>query len=228
MYYFPHQRYNFVSENLQWRRLREGLLGVHLELRICSRSDTTASVLCNIFYYLLGNPSSYWRLASEIHQADTGYQDQARLAKLPYLNTVINETMRIQTVIPNGVQRVLDPKSHGVSLCGSSFQDSFIPKRWLHGDEPILSHPEFCLDLEAYSPWSIDKSNLSLISFGSTACAGKHLALMELRASVCALMLNFHLEFEKGWKGSKWVDSLKDRYILVHESSLLVKGRVRS
>jgi cytochrome P450 len=89
-------------------------------LTLCS--DTTAAVLTCLFYRLALNPQCLKSLQSEVdklfeRQAEV---DAAALAKLPYLESVINETLRLHPPVPSGVQRMTPPE-------GLQIGDTLIP-----------------------------------------------------------------------------------------------------
>lgn len=60
-------------------------------LTIVAGSDTTASVLSNVFYYLMRDPKYYERLQAEIDEAVAGSQsiEADQLTNLGFLNAVM-------------------------------------------------------------------------------------------------------------------------------------------
>ena len=94
-----------------------------------NRSDTTAVVLSNLWYYLLIHPVYYDRLQQEI---DTTFLrgedpiDQERLAGMEFLNACISETLRLAPPVPSGSQRGVPTTAHG-KLVGSKSVFPFPP-----------------------------------------------------------------------------------------------------
>jgi cytochrome P450 len=73
--------------------------------------------------------------------------------------------------------------------------DEFIPERW-------FSKPELVLDKTAFIPWSL----------GPTSCAGKQLALMEMRSVITHLVTKFRIDFAPGNDGSSVVEGITDHF----------------
>ncbi|KAJ3518703.1 hypothetical protein NM688_g9401 [Phlebia brevispora] len=77
-------------------------------LAIVAGSDTTSGVLSNVFYYLLSNPEVYKRLQSEVdryYPTSEDSLDPQYYPQMPYLDAVINETLRLMPAVPSGSQR---------------------------------------------------------------------------------------------------------------------------
>lgn len=79
---------------------------------IAAGSDTTAISLRTMIYYLLKNPKCMNKLVTEINDATEGIPldsvvtyDQAN--KMPYLQAVMNEAMRIHSIVGHSLQRVV-------------------------------------------------------------------------------------------------------------------------
>lgn len=62
-------------------------------MAIVAGADTTATVMSNLFYYLLANPSTYTRLRAEVDATFPPGEgdpfDGSKLADLPFLNAVM-------------------------------------------------------------------------------------------------------------------------------------------
>jgi cytochrome P450 len=77
--------------------------------------------------------------------------------------------------------------------------EEFWPERWLIKDDSAI-----VLDLEAFIPFS----------FGPANCAGKPLAMQELRYITAVLVRQFDITPEPGFELEGWEEDLKDRFVL--------------
>ena len=99
------------------KKKEDDLLTGEARLMITAGSDTTAASLTYVFYRLSEDPTRVQKLRTElkengIHQAaGLAVQD---LQHLPYLNTVINETLRLHPPVPDGVFR--DTGAQGLQI----------------------------------------------------------------------------------------------------------------
>ncbi|THG99327.1 hypothetical protein EW026_g3001 [Hermanssonia centrifuga] len=81
-------------------------------LAVVAGSDTTASVLSNIFWCLLSHPEVYKRLQQEVDQYYPQQEDAldtTHHTKMFYLEAVINEALRLYPAVPSGSQRAPIP-----------------------------------------------------------------------------------------------------------------------
>ncbi|KIJ68401.1 hypothetical protein HYDPIDRAFT_24686 [Hydnomerulius pinastri MD-312] len=212
-------------------------------LAIVAGADTTSSALSNIMYYLLANPAVYKRLRDEVDEAFPPSQpctlNPDMLPSLPFLNAVINETLRLQPPVAASLQRAPEAGSGGKMVGthyipeGTAIQvspfvlhrdphyfspspDSFIPDRWLPQKESPPSSPDFILDRAAFIPFSMGPAN----------CAGKPLAMLELRVVVALFVMHLEMEFGEGYDPASWERELK-QYIAMKVGQLWTKMRVR-
>jgi len=76
-------------------------------------TDTTSIVLSFIFWELALNPEIQKQLRTELKKAqidpETGVTRHQSLVNLPYLNAVINETLRLHSPVPMGLLRQAPP-----------------------------------------------------------------------------------------------------------------------
>lgn len=78
-------------------------------LIIVAGSDTTATTLAFAFHHLAKDPSQQQKIRDELKQL-TDINDQDALRNLPYLDGVINETLRLHPAVPGGVYRTTPPE----------------------------------------------------------------------------------------------------------------------
>ncbi|KAJ4373940.1 hypothetical protein N0V83_002679 [Neocucurbitaria cava] len=159
--------------------LSRGQMDVNAGLFMLAGTETTATLLSGLTYFLLRNPAAMEKLTDEVRSAFATSEDisMEASAKLPYLNACIKEGLRRYPPVPIGLPH-LTP-SDGSTVCGQYvppgmtvaahhlpiynspkvFKDplSFIPERWT-GDEKYASD---------------DRSALQPFSVGSRDCLGK-------------------------------------------------------
>ncbi len=73
---------------------------------ILAGSGTTAITSSYLVWAVLKNPDVQAKLVAEVATLEPGYTD-LQLRQLPYLNAVIQESLRLYTAIPGGLQRVV-------------------------------------------------------------------------------------------------------------------------
>jgi len=213
-------------------------------LAVVAGSDTTATTLTALWYYLLRDLSVFNRLRNEIEAYFPSGQeplDFTRMVNMPYLNACINEALRLLPPVIGGSQRSVNPGTGG-RIVGpyfipegnqilnhtytlqrnpryfSPFPDSFWPDRWLpeQDRQKISRNAEFVLDLKAFNPFS----------FGPASCVGKNLALLELREVTCFIVQRFTFKYKEGFSVGSWEEGTED-YFVVKRPALPVVMEVR-
>ncbi|KAL4899812.1 hypothetical protein BDW74DRAFT_188846 [Aspergillus multicolor] len=168
-------------------------------------SETTATLLSGCTFYLLKHPHSYQRLVSEVREnfSEASELVLSSLSALPYLKSIIAETLRLYPPVPLGMPRVIPAggaiisgryvaektavsvPSWVTSRSPSNFSnpDHFIPERWLNvapgmdGDKNAAMQP---------------------FSLGQRGCPGKSMAYMEAGLILARILWSFDLQLAPG------------------------------
>ncbi|KAI0329906.1 high nitrogen upregulated cytochrome P450 monooxygenase 2 [Cubamyces sp. BRFM 1775] len=210
-------------------------------LAMIAGSDTTSIALSNLFYFVLSDPAVYTRLRAEVdHYFPPGENplETKHHASMPFLNAVINETLRLIPVVPDGSQRRV-PKGSGGRVAGpyylpegtityvhfyslhrdpkyfSPHPESFYPDRWLSSSSP--SSPSSSIPAAPSSPTVVHTPSAFVpFSFGPANCVGRGLALQEMRMLVCLLVQRFDMRFPEGdaWDPRTYEAGLEDWFTI--------------
>ncbi|RKP05869.1 cytochrome P450, partial [Thamnocephalis sphaerospora] len=179
-------------------RLRENDLATETIVQLIAGTDTTSTALTWALYRLLDRPECMRLLQEEL---DGAFPDKnasithADVRDLPYLNAVINETLRVHPVAAGDAQRVVP--AEGVQLCGQFIPGGtiVIPQMYVlhhleaHWSDPFAFKPERWL----VSPERMHEMKRAFIPFsmGVRACIGRNLAWLELRTGLAAIVRRF-------------------------------------
>ncbi|PVH96121.1 putative RNA polymerase II mediator complex component Srb8 [Periconia macrospinosa] len=166
-------------------------------------SETTATTLVGVWYQLVMNPSVQKKLWTDLSRRFKLEEDinVESTKDIPYLDAIINESLRLCYAIPGGLPRVVPEggdtyvgkyvpggtqisiRPHVVLHSEKYFKNAnqFIPERWL----PLDQRPEaYRADhLGASQPFNV----------GPTGCIGKPLAWAEMRVIVAKVIWKYHL-----------------------------------
>ncbi|KAK2763043.1 hypothetical protein FQN54_009676 [Arachnomyces sp. PD_36] len=170
-------------------------------LVIMAGSETTANLLTGVSFQLLQNPEIYKNLTQEIRGSFAASEEIGlnATANLPYLQAVIEETLRIYPPVASGLPRVVPeggafisdrfvPEGTAVSVThwsanqsSSNFAQpkSFIPERWLEGNSRFASDKR-----DARQPFSVGPRN----------CIGKAMAYAKARLILAKVLWHFDLK----------------------------------
>jgi cytochrome P450 len=96
-----------ASKKIRELSLTQEELDSNSSFLVLAGSETLSTSLSGCTYYLLANQDSYTKLTNEIRQSFSSLSEIsfAKLAQLPYLDAVINETFRIRPPAPLGMPR---------------------------------------------------------------------------------------------------------------------------
>lgn len=205
-------------------------------LLIIGGSDTTASALAFLFYHLAEDPDLVKKLRAELEangiRNDESFTVQS-VQNLPYLNALIDETLRLHPpvpglpirdippeglkvgdrFIPGGVQ-VLTP-AYSIHRCESFPSLIHLPTKVKIAREAFVNPSEFMPERFTTSPELIlNRSAFFPFLIGTFACIGKQLAYREMRVVAAKLALGFDIKFAEGETGERLFRETKDNFTL--------------
>ena len=179
------------------------------------------STACAITYYLAQNPDVQSKLQAELDEA-LGHEDDPIASseivkRLPYLEAVINEALRLHSTSAMGLPRVV-PEG-GLHVSGKFFPEGTVlsvPSYTIHrdreiwGDDVEVFRPERRFEQDqsgiqktfnpfSYGPRSVELCNhplwqmnlTELIGVNDRACVGKNLANMELQVFIATIFRRY-------------------------------------
>lgn len=179
-------------------------------------SDTSYSVIVNACHFLANYPQMQERLRAEVlstfseTEKSNGAPVWSKLASTqhcPYLDAFVNEILRMFPPVPQGTWRetplnhaitiedyVIPPKTIVSTPIWSLQRDSrcfgepnaFIPERWLDKSHPD-SRADLLMDKRAFMPFVL----------GAMNCAGKYLAIMEIKVCLAKVLQRFEVQFSE-------------------------------
>ncbi|ODM18784.1 hypothetical protein SI65_05401 [Aspergillus cristatus] len=212
---------DFIDSMLQHRgekdkEITDQEIEANANVLIIGGSETTATLLSGITYWLLRTPDAMRKVTEEVRSIMKTEREITfhNTANLPYMLACLNEALRIYPPVASGLQRMTIPPGltqisgyqippgtkvsvHQTAAYRSPLNfhtpDHFIPERWL---------PETKDD--PYSSFYNDKrSVLQPFSVGPRNCIGKNLAYNEMRVILARVLWNFDLELcaeSRGWE----------------------------
>ncbi|KAH7396293.1 cytochrome P450 [Pyrenochaeta sp. MPI-SDFR-AT-0127] len=202
----------------QSHQLTDPELVANSDLIMVAGSETTATLLTAVTYWLLKTPRAHKRAVVEVRNAFTQPEDitfKEASVRLPYTLACLTEALRIFPSIPLVLLRQTNPGApthiaghdipaetrvgvHQLAAFHSplNFHDpeSFCPERWL---------PEVYNDPS--SPFHNDRRDVHKpFSFGPRDCIGRNLAYHEMRLILALVLWKFDLKLDAGMES--WHD----------------------
>lgn len=169
-------------------------------LIIAAGSDTTLAALTNLTYLLCRHPAAQRTLTAALATAcprgaaDWNYD---AISRLPYLDAVINETLRLRPPAPAAMPRFTPAD-------GLQVGDTWVPGNVTVAVPPwtLMRDERWFAEPEAFRPerWvgdeglATESGGFMPFSRGPANCAGKNFAKMELRMVVARLWMEFEFE----------------------------------
>ncbi|KZT71867.1 cytochrome P450 [Daedalea quercina L-15889] len=167
-------------------------------------SDTTSNSSCAITYHLAANPLVQQKLQHELDVAlgsdDDPVSTYEQVKRLPYLEAVINEGLRIHSTSGIGLPRLV-PEG-GLTVCGKYFSEGTVlsvPSYTIHRDKEAWGD-----DADAFRPerWSereekVYQRAFNPFSFGPRSCVGRNLASMELLIIISSILRRYQFVLEE-------------------------------
>ncbi|POR38265.1 Uncharacterized protein TPAR_01529 [Tolypocladium paradoxum] len=158
---------------------------------ITAGSDTTSNTLTYLIWAVCRDSNTRMTLLNELRTLPPDFAE-AQLRRLPFLNQVISETLRLYSAAPSGLPRLV-PRG-GVELAGYWFAENTevcAQAFSMHRDPIIYPAPEQFLPSRWASPTTAMRDAFMPFGRGARVCIGRHLALIELRLAAARFFLTF-------------------------------------
>ncbi|KAH8812452.1 putative benzoate 4-monooxygenase cytochrome P450 [Xylogone sp. PMI_703] len=186
---------------------------------IVAGSETTATTLTSIIYYLCRYPAVFQKLQKHLDAAmPDGERDWSyeKVKKVTYIDDIINETLRLKPALLVGGYRVTPAKGIQVDeIFIPGDVNVFVPTQLIQTDaryytEPLAFIPERYG--ERKKEMETEGTPYFPFSLGPYSCPGKNLAYMTLRIALSRVAQQFDLTFAPGETGKKFDEDALDTF----------------
>ncbi|KAH8591130.1 cytochrome P450 [Bisporella sp. PMI_857] len=186
-------------------------------------SETSATNMSTVTYFLLINPKMFEAVKKEVRDAFNSYDEitEHSTVNLELLHATIHEAMRIFTPLPVNLPRespgelvdgnyipekvIVSAPHFVIARSPQYFAESheFHPERWLKPEHPLYN-PKFAND-------NLDASRPFL--FGPRTCIGKNLAWLQMRIVLSKMLFLYEWEAVQTLGSDGEVDWLRDNEV---------------
>ncbi|KAB5554742.1 cytochrome P450 [Coniochaeta sp. 2T2.1] len=180
------------------------ILGIIMST-IGAGADTTAGTLAYTLYLLCKHPAAAQKLQAELDTAVregnlTNPPKWCQVNKLPYLEAVLKESMRIIPIASWGLDRVVPPG--GATIAGKYIPggtvvgcniDAVHLDEDVYGRDAAVFWPERWLEADEEQRRRMDRAFLAF-SAGKRTCTGIHIAWLEMKKTLPLLLMSFEME----------------------------------
>lgn len=174
---------------------------------ICIGHETTSGLLSFLFYYLLKTPHAYKKAQEEVDSVIGRRKITVEdLSKLPYINAMLRETLRLQPTAPGFTVHAHPTKNHEdpVTLGNGKYvlgkdESIFVLLTKVHRDPKVYGpdadefKPERMLD-ENFD--KLPKNAWKPFGNGMRACIGRPFAWQEALLVAAILLQNFNFQMD--------------------------------
>lgn len=209
-------------------------------------SDTTSVIMAGFFFYIVRTPRVYQKLVHEIRATFTSADEirgGPKLMSCQYLRACVDEAMRIMPPGPAEMPRVVlssgitvdgdyIPEGTTVGVASWSFYrneeyfsepDVYRPERWIVNQEAGVTAEDVARARSSCFPFTA----------GTTSCAGKNFALLELYMTIARTLWQYEARLlpgdttgtsskTKGWgERDPNIFHVKDKYISVRDGPMI-------
>jgi len=167
--------------------------------------DTTSNTIEWIMAELLRNPSKLDKARKELCQVMGKDEaiEESHISKLPYLQAVVKETLRLHPPAPLSIPRICD---ENVNILGFNVPKNaqILVNLWGMGRDPTIWENSNMFKPERFLECDINYkgNNFELIPFGAgkRICPGLPLAHRSVHLIVASLLCNFEWKLADGLK----------------------------
>ncbi|KAF7596508.1 hypothetical protein BBP40_001380 [Aspergillus hancockii] len=190
---------------------------------ISAGSDTVAIAFTNFLYFMAKHPQLYKKLQNLLSTTfPSGSQTwtYSKAKQIPYIDHLIHETLRLRPPVPMGFPRQTPPEGlqiDEVHIPGDVIVN--VPTWAIQRDE---RHFESAAEFIPERWESVSPESAAYLPFqrGAFTCAGKALAMMQMRMLISCVALRYDVGFAPGedgvafWEGARetltlWIPGLK-------------------
>ncbi|EHA57437.1 averantin oxidoreductase [Pyricularia oryzae 70-15] len=206
--------WSYVLSTKEKQRLTVEEMHSNAESFMIAGSETTATAMTALTYFLTTSPSRFSRLKNEIRSRFSSEEDitMETTSPLKYLNACIQEALRMYPPLPVGVPR--EVTSPGATILGrwvpggtqvsvhhyaSSHSpgnftdpDTFAPERWLAREPADGDNGTNATDSARYGSDRLEATQPFTV--GPRNCLGKSMAMHEMRLMLACLYFRFDME----------------------------------
>ncbi|KAJ7311586.1 cytochrome P450 [Mycena albidolilacea] len=160
-------------------------------IAVIAASDTTASTLSSLVWFLLSRPEYYRRVQQELESVIVDGDDPFDANKhqeLHFLSACINKMMCLHPPLPTNGRRQVPLGQPGRHIAGQFIPEGtsiYRPAYALHRNPAYFSH-------------------LDQFLLGPANCIGQKLARRELFAVLSGLFKAFEVRFAEGFEAARW------------------------
>ncbi|KAI0479942.1 cytochrome P450 [Xylaria cf. heliscus] len=199
-------------------------------------SDTSASSILIMLFYLIATPVAYQRLKTEMKAAIESGRVSSPIAaaeakELPYLQAVIYEGIRMRAPATGTFPKEVPPGGdtiHGHFIPGGTAIGPNLPSlmrsRAEFGEDADVFRPERFLEADLATRTEMQRTVELVFGYGRWMCAGKVIAWIELNKTLFELLRQFDFQIFDPRAGTvsfshgAWVD--KSFPVIVTESDM--------